>query len=119
MSAVPHPMPAAVVVSLVAGDDDPRAWCRRLAAEVNHGSMHLARVIATGTQVYPVRNDTWSGTATVLRCEFRMRNTGTPATAEAAHALLARLQHHQMLEAYFVDAYGTALGPVDALRAAS
>lgn len=109
----------ALVVSVLSTDDDPRSFCRRLASMANQGPMHLAQALATATQVYPTRDDSLRGTATVLRCEFRMRNTGAAVNDEAARSLLGRLAGVQLLDAHYVDARGVALGPVDELRAAS
>jgi len=109
----------ALVVSVITTDDDPRRFCRQLASTVNGGPMHLAQALATATQVYPTRVDTLRGVATVLRCEFRMRQTGAPVTEQAARALLERIGSHQLLDVHYVDANGSSLGPVNALLAAS
>lgn len=111
--------PMAVIVSILSGDEDLQRTCRRLAAEVNHGPMHLARVVATGTQVYPVRLDSLRDTATLLRCEFRMRNTGQPVSIESARDLLDRLNSFEILDSHLVDVTGLSAGPVVDLRVAS
>lgn len=111
--------PAAIVVSILSVDEDLQRFCRRLASDVNPSSLHLARVVATGTQIYPIRLDTLRDTATVLRCEFRMRNAGSPITREVVRDLLDRLDAHELLDSHLVDARGSSTGPVDELPVAS
>lgn len=100
--------PAAVAVSIVAGDDDPRAFCRRLAAAVNQGPMHLARAFQLAIQVYPVRSDTVTGTAVVMRCEFRMRRSGAAIDQAALDDLRHRLRLFNTFDERVVR---TGLGP--------
>ena len=111
--------PMALMVSVMTTDDDLRGFSRRLASLVNHGPMHLAQALATATQVYPVRTDSISGTATLLRCEFRMRRSGSPVTEQAAFDVLERLRTCQLLDAHYLDDRGLSLGPVDVMPQAS
>lgn len=111
--------PQAVVVSILSVEDDLQRFSRRLAAEVNQGPLHLARVVATGTQVYPVRLDTLRDSATLLRCEFRMRHAATPISIEVARGLLERIRSHQVLEAQLIDDHGMVIGPVEEFSVAS
>lgn len=113
------PTRAALMVSVMTTDDDLRAFSRRLAALVNNGPMHLAQVLATATQVYPVRSDSISGSATLLRCELRMRRTGVPVTEQAAYDVLERLRSCQLVEAHYLDERGLSIGPVDVMLQAS
>ncbi len=108
----------ALVVSLLTIDDDLRSFSRRIASMVNSGPMHLAHAVATGIQVYPIRSDSVGGTATLLRCEFRMRQTGILVSEQAACGVLERLRSHQILDAHYVDQYGVNLGGVDGLAEA-
>jgi hypothetical protein len=109
----------ALMVSLMTVDDDLRAFGRRVATLVNNGPMHLAQMLATATQVYPTRTDSIAGTATMLRCEFRMRHSGAPVTRQAAHDVLERLRCCQLLDAHYLDESGRSIGPVDLMLQAS
>ena len=111
--------PMGMVVSILCVEEDLQRFCRRLVGLVNHGPMHLAQAIATGSQVYPTRSDTVRGSATVLRCEFRMRNTGLPVGEVDALGLLDRISTHQILDSHLIDASGTNLGPVQNFAVAS
>lgn len=108
-----------LVVSVLCSDDDPQRLSRRLVATVNHGPMHLTRVVATGVQVYPVNPESVRGTSTLLRCEFRMRNTGAPVTDSAVTALLSRISGYTVLDSHLVDGHGVSLGPATHVAAAS
>ena len=111
--------PKGLVVSILCVDDDLQRFCRRLVSIVNHGPMHLARVVATGSQIYPTRSDTIRDSATLLRCEFRMRNTGTTVDENEARKLLDRIAVYQVLDSHLVDESGVNIGPVDKFAAAS
>lgn len=111
--------PKGLVVSILCVDDDLPRFCRRLVSIVNHGPMHLARVVATGSQIYPTRSDTIRDSATLLRCEFRMRNTGTTVDENEARKLLDRISVYQVLDSHLVDESGVNIGPVDNFAAAS
>jgi len=78
--------PDTVTISVLCAEESLASFCRRLAAAVNPGPMHLARVFAVATQVYPVRVDAMWGEATVLNCEFRMRRAGAAVDAGSAGA---------------------------------
>ncbi len=80
-----------LIVSLLCAEDDLKAYCRRLVAFTNNSSMYLARVVATGTQVYPESATSITGLTAVLTCEFRMRNTGTDVDEQAARDVLSRI----------------------------
>lgn len=101
-----------VVVTLLCVDGDLQRFGRRLAAVANPGPMHLARVISTGTQIYPVRHDAL-GETTVLRCEFRMRNGAAEVTDEQARALLDRIRDFKVIKAHLVDEHDVIVGAVD------
>ncbi len=102
--------PPGVAISIVADDDDPRAFCRRIAALVNPGPMHLARAFQLATQVYPVRSDTISGTAVVMRCEFRMRHTGAFVDQHALDDVRRRLRHLTLFDERLLDDVDTLMG---------
>lgn len=102
--------PAGAAISVVADDDDPHAFCRRIATMVNHGPMHLARAFQLATQVYPVRSDTVSGTAVVMRCEFRMRRTGAPVDQSALDDVRRRLRHLTTFDERLLDGVDTLVG---------
>jgi hypothetical protein len=108
----------ALVVSVLCVEDDLQRFSRRLASQVNQSRMHLASVLATGTQVYPVRVDSLRGTASILRCEFRMRNTGAPVTMHEAGDVMRRITGAQVLEAHMVDGDGNSVGTPLHMRAA-
>ncbi len=110
MSTTPGSTAAGVALSIVADDDDAHAFCRRLATVVNHGPMHLARAFQLATQVYPVRSDTVSGTSVVMRCEFRMRRSGSPVDQEALDDLRRRLRHITTFDERMLDAHDTLVG---------
>ena len=103
--------PMGLVVSMLCAEDDPRQMCRRLVSLVNHGPMHLTRVVATGMQIYPVSPELYRGSSALLRCEFRMRRTGAPVSDADVQALLERLGTIRVLDAHLVDAAGVNLGP--------
>jgi len=111
--------PKGLVVSILCVEDDLQRFCRRLVAIVNHGPMHLARVVATGSQIYPTRSDTIRDSATLLRCEFRMRNSGTSVDEDEARKLLDRISVYQLLDSHLVDESGVNIGPADRFAAAS
>lgn len=111
--------PKGLVVSILCVEDDLQRFCRRLVSIVNHGPMHLARVVATGSQIYPTRSDTIRDSATLLRCEFRMRNSGTTVNEDEARKLLDRISVYQVLDSHLVDESGVNIGPVDKFAAAS
>lgn len=101
--------------SLICPDDDPRAFCRRVAAAVNPSAMHLARAFVLAAQVYPVRSDTVHGTATVMRCEFRMRQGGIAADAMVVADVRARLGAFEMFD---VRMLGDGVSGLDGLLVA-
>jgi hypothetical protein len=101
---------AGVAISIVADDDDPHAFCRRLAALVNPGPMHLARAFQLATQVYPVRSDTISGTAVVMRCEFRMRRTSASVDQHALDDVRRRLRHLTTFDERLIGHVDTLVG---------
>lgn len=109
----------ALVASIMCVDDDLQQFCRRLVTLTSPGTMHLSQVVATGAQIYPVRVDTIRGTATLLRCEFRMRKTGSAVTPLDATALLDRIRSCHVLDSYLVDSRGVNLGPVEPYPVAS
>lgn len=115
----PVSSPASLIVSVMTVDDDLRAVGCRIASMVNHGPMHLAQALATATQVYPTRSDSIVGTATLLRCEFRMRRTGAPVTDQAARDVLERLQGCQVLDAHLLDGAGCSVGHLQVIPRAS
>ncbi|MGA0878806.1 MAG: hypothetical protein ACO3SP_06765, partial [Ilumatobacteraceae bacterium] len=90
-----------IVVTLLCVDGEPQRFGRRLAATVNPGPMHLARIVSTGTQIYPVRDDAL-GEPTMLRCEFRMRNAAAEVTDEEARRLLERIDDFNVIKAHFI-----------------
>lgn len=100
---------AGFAASLICTEDDPRSFCRRVAAVVNPSAMHLARAFVLAAQVYPVRTDTMHGTATVMRCEFRMRQSGAPADAMVVADVRARLGGFEMFDVRMLDADTSAL----------
>lgn len=108
-----------VVLSILCMEDDLHRFCRRLSAAVNQGSMHLNSVVATGSQIYPVRVDTIRYSPTLLRCEFRMRHAGHKVSEFDAHALIARVRNCQILDSQFVDEDGNPVGPVQKYSVAS
>jgi hypothetical protein len=105
--------PEGIALSIVADDDDAHVFCRRLATVVNQGPMHLARAFQLATQVYPVRSDTISGTAVVMRCEFRMRRAGAQVDQAALDDLRHRLRQLTTFDERLLDALDTpvALAP--------
>lgn len=103
--------PMGVVVSILCTDDDPQRFSRRLVAMVNHGPMHVSHVVAAGLQIYPVRVDTLRGSATLLRVEFRMRNSGTPVGEADIRDLFQRIASLEVLDSHLFDANGVNLGP--------
>lgn len=76
--------------------------------------MHLARVVSTGTQIYPVRHDSL-GEPTMLRCEFRMRNAMAEVTDDEARRLMERIRHFNVIKAHFIDEHDVIVGPVETL----
>lgn len=108
-----------VVLSVLCTEDDLHRFSRRLAATVNQSSMHLSSVIATGSQIYPIRIDTIRHSPTLLRCEFRMRNTGSSVGEFDAHNVISRLRNCQVLEAQFIDDNGNNVGTIHTYSAAS
>lgn len=111
--------PRAVVVSILCIDDEPQSFCRRLASVVNHGRMHLAQVVSTGSQIYPVRTDSVRGSATLLRCEFRMRESGIDVSDEDVRGLLERISTYQVLDSFLIDGHGVNIGPASDFAQAS
>ena len=111
--------PMTLVTSILCPEEDVHAFCRRLVAQVNNGPMHLASVVTSGSQIYPVRVDAIGFAPTILRCEFRMRNTGTPVSAADACDLLDRLSGHQILDSHFVDKHGLVVRPFNDYLVAS
>lgn len=111
--------PMSLVTSILCPEEDVHAFCRRLVAKVNDGPMHLASVITSGSQIYPVRVDSIGFAPTILRCEFRMRNTGTSVSAAHACDLLDRLSGHQILDSHFVDKHGSVVRPFNDYLVAS
>lgn len=51
--------------------------------------------------------------ATILECEFRMRNIGTEVTGDAARDLLSRISHLDVARAWIADEVGEVLEIVD------
>jgi hypothetical protein len=80
-----------LIVSLLCAEDDLKAYCRRLVTFTNNSSMYLARVVATGTQVYPESATSITGLTAVLTCEFRMRKSGSDVDEHAARDVLSRI----------------------------
>ena len=111
--------PMALVTSILCPEEDVHAFCRRLVTRINGGPMHLASVITSGSQIYPVRIDAIGFAPTILRCEFRMRNTGTSVSAAHACDLLDRLSGHQILDSHFVDKHGSVVRPFNDYLVAS
>ena len=111
MSTNPGGVVSGIVVTLLCMDGELQRFGRRLAAAANPGPMHLARVVSTGTQIYPVRNDAL-GEPTMLRCEFRMRHAATEVTDEHARALLDRIGDFNVIKAHFIDDHDVIVGPV-------
>lgn len=101
-----------VVVTLLFVDGELQRFGRRLASAANPGPMHLARVISTGVQIYPVRDDAL-GEPTVLRCEFRMRNSAAEVTDEQARALLDRISDFNVIKAHLIDEHDVIIGAVE------
>ncbi len=71
---------------------EPAAFCRQLSSVVNHSPMHLARVLETAVQIYPVRLDSVSGQAAVRTCELRMRHAAAPLTEEVLEQVTSRVR---------------------------
>jgi hypothetical protein len=111
--------PLGLVTSILCPEEDVHGFCRRLVTKVNDGPMHLASVITSGSQIYPVRVDAIGFAPTILRCEFRMRNTGTPVSAADACDLLDRLSGYQILDSHFVDKHGSVVRPFNDYLVAS
>ena len=82
-------------------------------------SMHLTQVIATGSQVYPFNQRSVRGTAALLQCEFRMRNSGTSITEDDARKLLDRISSCQVLDSYLVDDLGVKVCAINPMSIAS
>lgn len=101
-----------VVVTLLCTDGELQRFGRRLASAANPGPMHLARIVSTGTQIYPIRNDAL-GEPTMLRCEFRMRNSGATVTDQHARALLERIKDFNVIKAHLIDEHDVIVGPVE------
>ena len=51
--------------------------------------------------------------ATILECEFRMRNIGTEVTGDAARDLLSRISHLDVARAWIADEVGEVLEIID------
>lgn len=100
------------ILSIVCTDDDVVSFGRRLATAVNNGQMHLIGVYGLATQVYPVRSESLRGTATITRCEFKMRNTGQPITEYALGDLMSRLRGYEVLDHKLVGESVHAWGDV-------
>lgn len=111
--------PQGVVVSLLCKEEEPQRFCRRLATVVNNGAMHLVRAVATGSQVYPVGMNTAPGSATLLRCEFRLRHAVRPIRDADVRDLLDRIRELQVLDAHLVDEHGVNIGPAAEVAVAS
>jgi len=105
--------PTALVVSITSGAENLAAFCRRMTCHSNPSSMYLSKVISRGTQIYPVRLDLLGGSATILECEFRMRNIGGEVTDDAARDLLLRLSHLDVTRAWIVDEANEVLAILD------
>jgi hypothetical protein len=108
-----------MVVSILCADDELQRFSRRLASKVNPSRLHLASVIAAGTQIYPFRTDSLKGVAVLLQCEFRKRNSGSTVTPEDAHDVLERLDGYQVIGATLLAADGSHIGMPSQLRSAS
>jgi hypothetical protein len=98
--------PVGLVVTVVSPMESA-SFCRQLATVVNGSPMHLASVLETATQVYPVRLDSHSGKAVVRECELRFRN---PKAADRAtiEAVLSRIAaRYEVREATVIDSNGS------------
>lgn len=111
--------PMGMIVSIMCAEDDLQRFSRRLASMVNPSPMHLTQVIATGSQVYPFNQRSVRGTAALLQCEFRMRNSGTSITEDDARKLLDRISSCQVLDSYLVDDLGVKVCAINPMSIAS
>lgn len=111
--------PFGVIVSILCVEDDPQRLCRRLASAVNNGPMHLTKVVATGLQIYPVQAEGGRGPAAQLRCDFRVRKTGSPVTDADVRDLFDRIRGFDVLDSHLIDGQGVNLGPAMVVAVAS
>jgi len=81
----------AVVLTIVCVDDDLRSFCRHVSGVVARTSWRLARAFAVARQVHPQHPDALGTLATLMHCEFRTLDAGTPVTDGAVTELLASL----------------------------
>lgn len=97
----------ALVVTMTTTGEGLDRFCHRLSAVIQPSQAYLASVIATGTQIYPVRLDAIGMKPTLLECEFRPREQGGCMTREMALDVLARLSLFEVTDAVIVDEHRT------------
>lgn len=98
-----------VVMSVVCTEPDHQRFCRRISAVVNQSQMYLSRVMVMGRQVYPVHDAVLGNPDTLLRCEFRIRDSTSSISDAHVHDLLQRLETYEVIEAHTFDHGGSTL----------
>lgn len=68
--------------------DEPRVFCRRITAVVAASPVQLTRAFAVARQAYPPHEEALAGLATVMHCEFRLRDAGGSLSADALASTL-------------------------------
>jgi hypothetical protein len=111
--------PTSLVVTIVSPMESA-SFCRQLATVVNGSPMHLASVLETATQVYPVRLDTHSGKAVVRECELRFRNPRSSGDLPTIEAVLARVAaRYEVRSAVVTDEHGSSTDAVPVIATAA
>jgi len=85
------PACTAVVLTIVCVDDDLRSFCRHVSGLVARSSWTLTRAFAVARQVHPHHPDALGALATLMHCEFRPVDAGTPVSDHDEAELLRRL----------------------------
>jgi hypothetical protein len=101
-----------IVMSVVCAEPDSQRFCRRISAAVNPSQLFLSRVMVTGRQVYPFHDAVLGSPDTLLRCEFRIRDSSSSISDPHIHDLLHRLGTYEVIEAHTFDHRGSILDRV-------
>jgi hypothetical protein len=81
------PRTSGLTLSIVSVDE-PRVFCRRIAAAVATSPVELTRAFAVAKQAYPPHEEAVSGLATVMHCEFRLRDAHESLDAPTVASVL-------------------------------
>ncbi|MFM8855819.1 MAG: hypothetical protein ACKOI2_01165 [Actinomycetota bacterium] len=96
-------------MSIVCTEPDHQRFCRRISAVVNQSQVYLSRVMVMGRQVYPTHDAVLGNPDTLLRSEFRIRDSSSSISDAHIQDLLQRLESLEVIEAHTFNHRGSTL----------